>query len=92
MEFGAGTYALGFTAGVLSILSPCILPLIPIVVASAASAHRFGALALSSGLMISFTAIGLFVATIAGLRASVRRSALPQRSLPRARACRRSLR
>lgn len=64
MDFGAGTYALGFTAGVLSILSPCVLPLIPIVVATAASAHRFGALALSTGLMISFAAIGLFVATI----------------------------
>lgn len=64
MDFGAGTYALGFVAGVLSVLSPCVLPLVPILVAAAASAHRFGALALSVGLMISFTAIGLFVATI----------------------------
>lgn len=64
MDFGAGTYALGFTAGVLSILSPCVLPLVPIVIATASTAHRFGALALSTGLMISFTAIGLFVATV----------------------------
>lgn len=64
MDFGAGTYALGFTAGVLSILSPCVLPLVPILIATAADAHRLGALALSIGLMLSFTVIGLFVATI----------------------------
>ena len=64
MDFGAGTYALGFTAGLLSILSPCVLPLIPLLVAGAASAHRFGVFALSAGLMISFTVAGLFVATI----------------------------
>ncbi len=64
MDFGAGTYALGFSAGLLSILSPCVLPLVPILLATAASAHRLGALALSMGLMLSFTAIGLFVATI----------------------------
>ena len=64
MDFGAGTYALGFTAGVLSILSPCVLPLVPILIATAGSAHRLGALALATGLMISFTVVGLFVATI----------------------------
>jgi cytochrome c biogenesis protein CcdA len=49
-------------AGILSVLSPCVLPIVPIVVAAAASAHRFGPLALAAGLAISFTAIGLFVA------------------------------
>lgn len=54
----------GFLAGVLSTLSPCVLPLLPLVVASAVASHRAGALALAAGLAISFTAIGLFVATI----------------------------
>jgi len=64
MDFGLGTFALGYGAGVLSTLSPCVLPLVPILVATAMAQHRFGALALASGLTISFTVIGLFLATI----------------------------
>ncbi len=48
----------------LSTLSPCVLPLLPLVVGSAVAAHRAGALALAAGLALSFTAIGLFVATV----------------------------
>ena len=51
-------------AGVLSTLSPCVLPLIPIVLATAGGQHRFGPVALAAGLALSFTAIGLFVATV----------------------------
>lgn len=50
---------LAFLAGVLTILSPCVLPLIPIVFASAAQTHKWGPVALASGLIVSFTAIGL---------------------------------
>jgi cytochrome c-type biogenesis protein len=53
---------LAFVAGLLSILSPCVLPLVPIVLGAAASAHRRGSLALALGLSLSFTGIGLFVA------------------------------
>ncbi|MBA3525568.1 MAG: cytochrome c biogenesis protein CcdA [Sphingomonas sp.] len=53
-----------FVAGVLSFLSPCVLPLLPIVLSSARSRHPLGPLALGAGLAISFTIIGLFVATI----------------------------
>ena len=66
MDFGLGTFGLAYLAGVLSTLSPCVLPLIPILLATAVSAHRYGAYALAIGLMISFTAVGLFLAT-AGL-------------------------
>ena len=58
------TAALAFLAGVLSILSPCILPLAPIVLGAAASQHRLGPVALAAGVATSFVAIGLFVATI----------------------------
>jgi len=54
----------GFLAGILSILSPCVLPLLPIVLAGAVAEHWFGPLALALGVATSFTAIGLFVATI----------------------------
>lgn len=59
-----GSVGLGLLAGVFSTLSPCVLPILPLVLAGAASAHRFGMLALAVGLMLSFTAIGLFVATV----------------------------
>jgi cytochrome c-type biogenesis protein len=58
------TLALALAAGVLSVLSPCVLPLLPIVLGTAASEHRLGPVALAGGLALSFVAIGLFVATI----------------------------
>ena len=59
-----GALGLAFLAGTLSVLSPCVLPLVPIVLGTAASEHRWGPLALAAGLALSFTIIGLFVATI----------------------------
>ena len=64
MEFGPGTYALGFFAGTASILSPCVLPILPILIATALTRHRFGAVALALGLSLSFAAVGIFVATL----------------------------
>lgn len=58
------TITFAFLAGVLSLLSPCVLPLVPIVLGGAASRHRFGPLALAGGLAFSFTAIGILVATV----------------------------
>jgi cytochrome c-type biogenesis protein len=55
---------LALLAGILSILSPCVLPLIPVVLTGAVAEHRLAPLALAAGLSLSFTAIGLFVATI----------------------------
>lgn len=55
---------LAFLAGFVSILSPCVLPLVPIVLAGAMAEHRLAPLGLAAGVAISFTTIGLFVATI----------------------------
>jgi len=63
MLLAHGVYVLGFAAGGLSTLSPCVLPLLPIVVGSALNAHRFGMLALAAGLALSFATIGIFIAT-----------------------------
>jgi cytochrome c-type biogenesis protein len=56
--------AFAFLAGTLSILSPCVLPLVPIVFATAASAGRGGPLALCAGVVLAFVAIGMFVALV----------------------------
>src|SRR3954471_2181061 len=62
MEFAAP--GLAFLAGLLSILSPCVLPLLPVVLGAAVSEHRLGPVALAAGLALSFLVLGLFVATI----------------------------
>jgi len=55
---------LAFLTGILSILSPCVLPLVPVVLTGAVAEHRLAPLALAAGVALSFTAIGLFVATV----------------------------
>lgn len=56
--------ALAFAAGALTILSPCVLPLVPIVLGSAAQKHKLGSLALAAGLVVSFTGFGFLVAVL----------------------------
>lgn len=60
----AGTLGLAFLAGLLSALSPCVLPLLPLVLGSAAAEHRWSPALLALGVALSFVAIGLFVATL----------------------------
>ena len=59
-----GSLVLAFAAGMLSVLSPCVLPILPIVLGAAASERKWGPVALAIGLSVSFVAIGLFVATV----------------------------
>ena len=56
------TLGLALIAGILSTLSPCVLPIVPLVLGAAVSEHRFGPAALAAGLALSFVLIGLFVA------------------------------
>lgn len=55
---------LALLAGMLSTLSPCVLPLLPAIIMGATAQHRLGPVALAGGLALSFAGIGLFVATI----------------------------
>src|SRR5215813_4223033 len=59
-----GSLALALVAGMLSVLSPCVLPILPIVLGAAASERKWGPVSLAIGLSISFVAIGMFVATV----------------------------
>jgi cytochrome c biogenesis protein CcdA len=54
--------ALAFLAGLLTSLSPCVLPVLPLVVGGALSQHRLGPLALCAGLGLSFSLLGVAVA------------------------------
>jgi len=64
MDFGLSAYGLSFVAGGLSTLSPCVLPLVPILLGTAVAAHRLGPFALAGGLMLSFTVVGVFIASL----------------------------
>lgn len=65
MEIAPGTGLAAFVAGILTVLNPCVLPLLPIVFATAVSKHPIaGPLALAAGLTLSFVAIGLFLALV----------------------------
>jgi cytochrome c biogenesis protein CcdA len=66
MELSAASYGLSFIAGVLSTLSPCVLPLVPILMGSAAGTHRLGPFSLVGGLMLSFTLIGVGLGSLGG--------------------------
>ncbi len=57
-------YALSFLAGLLTILNPCVLPLVPVVVAGAAASNRLGPLALALGLAASFAVSGAILASL----------------------------
>ncbi len=50
-----------FVAGLLTLINPCVLPLLPIVIASAFQSSRYGPVALATGLVVSFTVIGVGV-------------------------------
>lgn len=58
MSLAFGTLPLAFLAGVLSVLSPCVWPLVPIVMGSAAGAGRAGPVALAAGLSLAFAIAG----------------------------------
>jgi cytochrome c-type biogenesis protein len=54
----------GLLAGILSTLSPCVFPLLPLVISAATSTHRSGAFWLAGGVAVSFTVAGMFIATV----------------------------
>jgi cytochrome c biogenesis protein CcdA len=59
-----GALVLSFLAGALSLLSPCVLPLLPVVLAGALARHRLGPVALVAGLAVSATAFGFLFALL----------------------------
>jgi cytochrome c biogenesis protein CcdA len=62
MAFGLASYGLGLLAGMLSTLSPCVLPIVPILLGSASNTHRHAPLALAGGLTLSYAVIGTTLA------------------------------
>lgn len=55
---------LSLAAGSLTTLSPCVFPLLPLVVGGPMQAHRTAPMAMGAGMVLSFTGIGLLVGTL----------------------------
>jgi cytochrome c-type biogenesis protein len=55
------TYVWAYLAGLLTLINPCVLPLLPLVLASAFQGSRFGPVGLAAGLVFAFTTIGVLV-------------------------------
>ncbi|MCA3626094.1 MAG: cytochrome c biogenesis protein CcdA [Methylobacterium sp.] len=55
---------LAFIAGALTTLNPCVLPMVPFVLATALREDRRGPLALMGGMSLTFTVLGTLVASI----------------------------
>jgi cytochrome c biogenesis protein CcdA len=56
------TLVLAYLAGLLTLINPCVLPVLPIVLASAMQGHRLAPVALAAGMSLSFVVLGLGVA------------------------------
>jgi cytochrome c-type biogenesis protein len=55
---------LAYLAGLLTLINPCVLPVLPIVLASSLHRDRRAPLALAAGLSLSFVALGLGVTAL----------------------------
>ena len=53
------TYFWAYLAGGLTLINPCVLPLLPIVIATAFDSAKHGPMALAAGLIVSFTIVGV---------------------------------
>ena len=59
MEFAA--IPLAFVAGIVGIMSPCVWPLVPVIMSSAATSGRGGPIYLALGLAVAFAVAGTFL-------------------------------
>lgn len=53
-----------YFAGLLTLINPCVLPVLPIVLATSLQADRRAPIALAAGMSVSFVALGMGVASL----------------------------
>ena len=59
MDIGLSTVALTFGAGLASVASPCVLPVVPLIVTGTAEEHRSRPALVVAGIAASFVAMGV---------------------------------
>ncbi len=55
---------IAYAAGLLTLLNPCVLPLLPLIAAGSVARHPMGPLAMALGLAVSFTLAGISIFAI----------------------------
>ncbi|HTP25836.1 MAG TPA: cytochrome c biogenesis CcdA family protein [Anaeromyxobacteraceae bacterium] len=61
MEIGPSALAFTFAAGLASVASPCVLPVVPLIVTGTAQDHRARPALVVTGLALSFVAMGVLM-------------------------------
>lgn len=64
MDWPLSHWGLSWLAGNLSILSPCVFPLLPMVLGGVAPSHRFGPVAMGAGMAVSFAVLGVVLGAL----------------------------
>jgi cytochrome c-type biogenesis protein len=59
-----GSVVLPYVAGLVTLLNPCVLPILPIIIGSALGENRYGPAALAAGLVLSFSIFGFLLLTV----------------------------
>ena len=54
-------FVFAYAAGLLTLINPCVLPVLPIVLVSSLNASRMGPVALAAGMSLSFVVFGVLV-------------------------------
>lgn len=79
LELSATTFAMVTFAGLASIASPCVLPMVPIIVTGTDDDHKYRPVLIVAGLSFSFMIMGvltsLFAGAVAGLMPMVEKGA-----------------
>ncbi len=59
-------FVFAYGAGLLTLINPCVLPVLPIVLVGALNATKAGPIALAAGMSLSFVVFGVFVTAFGG--------------------------
>ncbi|MCY4334913.1 MAG: cytochrome c biogenesis CcdA family protein [Litoreibacter sp.] len=54
-------FIFAYLAGLLTLINPCVLPVLPIILVGALNANRYGPVALAAGMSLSFVVFGVLV-------------------------------
>lgn len=66
MSIGIAQLGLSMAAGGLTTLSPCVFPILPLVVGGAMAGNRLAPLAMGAGMVASFALMGVLVGALGG--------------------------
>ena len=64
MNLAFSHWILSWLSGMLSTLSPCVFPLLPMILAGVVQVNRWGPLAMGVGMALSFAGVGVFLGAL----------------------------